>query len=132
MEFITYTMEFIILLIPLAILLLMALALKDIFTRPMEQTHQILWTIVILVFPVLGVCAYYFAKSLGVKQDPRTTYRERYEKRFEEIVEGKTEEEKEEPKKTRISTTNLVLLIIVVYLVLIVLYKLLTTPVIHL
>ena len=122
-------MELIILLIPLAILLLMVLALKDIFTRPMEQTHQILWTIVILAFPVLGVCAYYFAKSLGVKHDPRTTYRERYEKRFEEVVEGKADEEKEEPKKTRISTTNL---IIVVYLALIVLYKLLTTPVIHL
>ena len=125
-------MELIILLIPLAILLLMVLALKDIFTRPMEQTHHILWTIVILAYPVLGVCAYYFAKSLGVKHDPRTTYRERYEKRFEEVVEGKADEEKEEPKKTRISTTNLVLLIIVVYLALIVLYKLLTTPVIHL
>ena len=116
-------MTFIVLLIPLAILLMMALALKDIFTRPMEQTHQILWTIVILAFPVLGVCAYYFAKSLGVKRDPRTTYRERYEKRFEEVVEGKTEEEKEEPKKAKLSTTNLILLIIVVYLALIVLIK---------
>lgn len=125
-------MELIILLIPLAILLLMALALKDIFTRPMELTHQILWTIVILAFPVLGVCAYYFAKSLGVKQDPRTTYRERYEKRFEEVVEGKAEEEREEPKKAKLSTTNLVLIIIAVYLALIFLYRLLTTPVIHL
>lgn len=125
-------MEFIILLLPLAILLMMAFAIKDIFTRPMEQTHQILWLLVILAFPFLGVCAYYFAKSLGVKQDPRTTYRERYEKRFEEVVEGKAEEEKEEPKKTRISTTNLVLIIVVVYLTLIFLYRLLTTPVIHL
>jgi len=125
-------MEFIILLLPLAILLMMAFAIKDIFTRPMEQTHQILWLLVILAFPFLGVCAYYFAKALGAHQDPRTTYRERYEKRFEEVVEGKAEEEKEEPKKTRISTTNLVLIIVVVYLTLIFLYRLLTTPVIHL
>ena len=125
-------MEFILLLLPLAILLMMAFAIKDIFTRPMEQTHQILWLLVILAFPFLGVCAYYFAKALGAHQDPRTTYRERYEKRFEEVVEGKAEEEKEEPKKTRISTTNLVLIIVVVYLTLIFLYRLLTTPVIHL
>ena len=57
-------MEFIILLLPLAILLMMAFAIKDIFPRPMEQTHQILWLLVILAFPFLGVCAYYFAKAL--------------------------------------------------------------------
>ena len=44
-------MEFILLLLPLAILLMMAFAIKDIFTRPMEQTHQILWLLVILAFP---------------------------------------------------------------------------------
>ena len=85
-------MEFILLLLPLAILLMMAFAIKDIFTRPMEQTHQILWLLVILAFPFLGVCAYYFAKALGAHQDPRTTYRERYEKKFDEVVEGKTGE----------------------------------------
>ena len=119
-------MEFILLLLPLAILLMMAFAIKDIFTRPMEQTHQILWLLVILAFPFLGVCAYYFAKALGAHQAPRTTYRERYEKKFDEVVEGKTGE-KEKPKKSKFPMTNLVLIIIAVYVTLILLVKAWTT-----
>jgi len=114
--------ELIILLLPLAVLLMMAFAIKDIFTRPMEQTHQILWLIVILAFSFLGVCAYYFAKALGVHHDPRTTYRERYEKKFEESVEGKREE-KEEPKKSSFLMNNIVLIIIAVYVTLLLLVK---------
>lgn len=114
--------ELIILLLPLAVLLMMAFAIKDIFTRPMEQTHQILWLIVILAFSFLGVCAYYFAKALGVHHDPRNTYRERYEKKFEETVEGETEEKKE-PKKSKFSMANIILIIIAVYVTLILLVK---------
>ncbi len=115
-------MELIILLLPLAILLMMAFAIKDIFTRPMERTHQFLWVIVILVFNVLGVCAYYFAKALGVHHDPRTTYRGRYEKKFEETVGGHTDG-KSEPRKSKFPMTNLVLIIIAVYVTLILLVK---------
>ena len=115
-------MELIILLLPLAILLMMAFAIKDIFTRPMEQAHQILWLIVILAFPFLGVCAYYFVKALGVHPDSRTIYRERYEKKFEETVEGKAGE-KEQPRKSKFSMTNIVLVIIAVYVTLILLVK---------
>lgn len=115
--------ELIILLLPLAVLLMMAFAIKDIFTRPMERTHQLLWLIVILAFNFLGVCAYYFAKALGAHQDPRTTYRERYEKKFEESVEGKRDE-KEEPKKSSFLTNNnIVLIIIAVYVTLLLLVK---------
>lgn len=115
-------MELIILLLPLAVLLVMAFAIKDIFTRPMEQTHQILWLIVILAFNFLGVCVYYFAKALGAHRDPRTTYRERYEKKFDEVA-GVGTGEKEEQKKTKFSMTNLVLIIIAVYVTFILLVK---------
>jgi len=77
-------MDYFLLLLPIVGLLMMAFALKDIFTSPMNRNSKILWAIVVVVFNIVGVCVYYFSKVLGVKRDPRTTYRERYEKRFKE------------------------------------------------
>lgn len=100
-------------LILFVIVLIIAFALKDVFTREMDDLYKILWTIVILAFPILGVCAYYFSKSLGVHKDPRTAYRERYYQK----AHGDEQDEEDKPteKKSGISNVNLFLIIFLIF-----------------
>ena len=97
-----------------AIVLVMAFALKDVYTSDIEPLYKILWTIVILAFPILGVCAYYMAKTFGVHKDPRITYRERFYEKANEVAE-QGEEEKPAEKKSGISNINLFLIITLVF-----------------
>ena len=97
-----------------AIVLVMAFALKDVFTSNIDPLYKILWTIVILAFPILGVCAYYMAKTIGVHKDPRITYRERFYEKANEVAE-QGEEEKPAEKKSGISNINLFLIITLVF-----------------
>ena len=98
-----------------AIVLVMAFALKDVYTSDIEPLYKILWTIVILAFPILGVCAYYMAKAFGVHKDPRITYRERFYEKANEVAE-QGEEEKSAEKKSGISNINLFLIILIIFL----------------
>ena len=100
-------------LILFVIVLIIAFALKDVFTREMDDLYKILWTIVILAFSILGVCAYYFSKSLGVHKDPRTAYRERYYQKAHEDEQG--EEDKPAERKSGISNINLFLIITLIF-----------------
>ena len=72
-------------LVAIAGLLVMAFALKDIYTSPMNTLHKILWAVIVVAFSILGCAAYYlFYKTLGAHRDPRNVYRERMEKRLAE------------------------------------------------
>lgn len=44
------------------ILLCDILALKDILTRSMKTSMKVVWSLVVLVFPIIGLSLYYFAK----------------------------------------------------------------------
>ena len=46
-------------LVAIAGLLVMAFALKDIYTSPMSTLHKILWAVIVIVFSFLGCAAYY-------------------------------------------------------------------------
>ena len=97
-----------------AIVLVMAFALKDVYTSDIAPLYKILWTIVVLAFPILGVCAYYMAKAFGVHKDPRITYRERFYEKANEVAE-QGEEEKSAEKKLGISNINLFLIITLIF-----------------
>ena len=101
-------------LILFVIVLIIAFALKDVFTREMDDLYKILWTIVILAFPILGACAYYFSKSFGVHKDPRTAYRERYYQKAHGDEQG--EEDKPVERESGISNINLFLIILIIFL----------------
>ena len=101
-------------LILFVVVLIMAFALKDVFTREMDDLYKILWTIVILAFPILGACAYYFSKSFGVHKDPRTAYRERYDQKAHGDEQG--EEDKPVERESGISNINLFLIILIIFL----------------
>ena len=44
------------------ILLCDILALKDILTRSMKTSMKVVWSLVVLAFPIIGLSLYYFAK----------------------------------------------------------------------